>query len=436
MIVMPGATVTVSNGANLDIYGNLDNNGTLNWITGHVNLKGAAPQYVDGFSSQNLFVNNMAGVHLKGDVLVNSLLVLDGNIYLDSSDLIMNPGANAIGQGFNKYVHTNGTGAMKMDVSSGPVLFPVGNSAYNPLTLTNNGIPDKFDVRVVDAVYADGYGNNTATVGFPVTGRTWMIEEAVAGGSNVTIRAQWNVGEELNFFDREHAFIRHWDGSTWSYNDSITAPPAQGSGPYYIEEGGFTSFSPFTVGAWNLYPLSVEMVDFTAELSGTNNALLNWHVTQSSDAQVFEVERSTDGENYTKVGELQAVKDKTAYSTLDRDLAIGRNYYRLKITDMSGKTGYSKVAVVITKGGGVEVVTLAPNPVNGTGVAMISTDDAVSAEVSIMDAVGHVLYRGNHELTTGLNKVSLDMSQLAPGNYTLHVKTNTGNATPVKFTKL
>jgi hypothetical protein len=209
-----------------------------------------------------------------------------------------------------------------------------------------------------------------------------------------------------------------------------------GTAPYYLVESGFTSFSPFTVGGWNLFPLAIELLDFNAELTGANSAQLNWHISQSSDAQLFEIERSTDGKEYSKVGEIKAIKDQTAYTTTDRDLAIGRNYYRLKVTDMAGKTGYSNVAVVITKGGGVEVVTLAPNPVNGTGVVMISTDNATSAALNIMDAVGHVVYKGSYELTTGLNKVSLDMSQLSPGNYTLHVQTNTGNATPVKFTKL
>ena len=439
--VMAGASVTVNSGANLFIHGNLENNGNLDMSSGNINFAGNVNHTSSGFVAQSLGIGVGSSLMPTGDIQVNALLSLSGNIYLDSSDLIIKPGGLIIGQGFNNYIHTNGSGTLQMNVSTSSVLFPVGNSAYNPVRLTNNGTPDVFSVRVMNGVYEDGYGLSPEEVDFPVVNRTWMISEGVAGGSDVTIQPFWNAGEGINFFDYNAVFIRHWNGTEWEHNyaDSSTAPVAlgyPGFGPFSVVESGYSSFSPFTVGAKRLWPLAVELLDFTAVLSGANNALVSWSVSQSSEAQLFEVERSTDGEHYTKVGELKAVQDKTAYSTTDRDLSIGRNYYRLKVTDNSGRTDYSKTAVVITKGGGVEVVTLAPNPVTGTGVAMISTDNATSAEVRIMDAVGHVLYKGTHELSTGLNKVSLEMGNLAPGNYTLHVLTNTGNATPVKFTKL
>jgi hypothetical protein len=151
---------------------------------------------------------------------------------------------------------------------------------------------------------------------------------------------------------------------------------------------------------------------------------------------LFEVERSTDGSNFTKVGEVNAVAKQTAYNTTDRDLAIGKNFYRLKLTDNAGKTGYSNVSVVVTKGSGIEVVSLSPNPVTGVGTVAISSDNATSAEVRILDAVGRVLYTGTHSLAAGMNSVGIDMNSLPQGNYTLHVMTGTGNTTPVKFTKL
>ncbi len=76
-------SVTVNSGANLSIYGNLVNDGTLNWSNGYVNFNGSAPQYVDGFSAQNVFVNNMTGVMPTGNIIINSLMVLNGNLYLD-----------------------------------------------------------------------------------------------------------------------------------------------------------------------------------------------------------------------------------------------------------------------------------------------------------------------------------------------------------------
>ncbi|HYD20617.1 MAG TPA: T9SS type A sorting domain-containing protein, partial [Flavipsychrobacter sp.] len=164
--------------------------------------------------------------------------------------------------------------------------------------------------------------------------------------------------------------------------------------------------------------------------------LLNWQVSQSSDAGLFEIEHGTDGANFTKIGEVSAVANKTGYSNIHRGLAEGRNYYRLKVTDENGKSAYSKIAVVVTKGMVVDVISLAPNPVTGVSVVTVSADGANSAEVRVLDAVGRVLLSSKHSLAQGMNNISLDMSSLAQGNYTLQVITDAGNSTPVKFTKL
>jgi hypothetical protein len=438
LTVMPGASVTVNPGTNMNIYGDIMNNGTLNWANGNINLNGSVPQYVSGFTAQNLYINNGPGVVPTSDIDVTALMVLNGNVYLNNSDLVIKPSAIIIGAAPNKYVHTQGTGTLRRTVNAGFVDFPVGNSTYNPVSLLNTGVPDNFAVRVVDAVYADGYGINPATVTFPVVNRTWMISEETPGNSIVRIKAQWNgySNEEVNFFDRGHAFIRHWDGSTWSYQDSVNAGAAVGINPYTVTENGYTSFSPFTVGSSSLYPLAIDLLDFTAQLQDNDNALVSWNISQSSDAKGFDVEYSTDGTNFTKVGEVSAVANKTNYSMMHRGLAEGRNYYRLKAIDVAGNSAYSKIAVVTTKGLGVDIISLSPNPVTGIGTLAVSSDDATSAEVRVMDAVGRVLNTTTHSLAQGMNSLTLDMNSLPQGNYTLHVITNTGNATPVKFTKL
>ena len=83
-----------------------------------------------------------------------------------------------------------------------------------------------------------------------------------------------------------------------------------------------------------------------------------------------------------------------------------------------------------------ELVNLSPNPVTGVGTVAISAGDATEAEIRILDAVGRELYKGAHQLNQGLNNISLDMNHLPQGNYTLHVTTDAGTATPLKFTKL
>lgn len=67
-----------------------------------------------------------------------------------------------IGANTTNRVKTNGAGKLKMNVGNASSLaFPVGNSAYNPVTITNNsGNTDAFSVRVLDEVYVNGFWNS------------------------------------------------------------------------------------------------------------------------------------------------------------------------------------------------------------------------------------------------------------------------------------
>ena len=73
-----------------------------------------APQTVDGFTCQNLFINNPVGVTPNQDLNVNGLLQLNGNVMLYNTDIIMMSSSSQVnGQGDDQYIHTMGTGTLK-----------------------------------------------------------------------------------------------------------------------------------------------------------------------------------------------------------------------------------------------------------------------------------------------------------------------------------
>lgn len=92
---------------------------------------------------------------------------------------------------------------------------------------------------------------------------------------------------------------------------------------------------------------------------------VNWSVSSEFNIQHYEVERSVDGDNFTKVNEQPAAKNdftNAVYNSLDASPAIGYYYYRIKSISNNGVIGYSNtVKVKINKS--TPAMYVLPNPV-------------------------------------------------------------------------
>jgi hypothetical protein len=110
------------------------------------------------------------------------------------------------------------------------------------LTANAGHVTDNFTVSVKQGVFVNGVSGNLFTE--YTVDRTWLINEAVAGGSNVNVTLQWNVSEELSRFKRAESYIIQHNGTSWQ---TITRTAATGSNPYTQIKNGVTSFSVFAV---------------------------------------------------------------------------------------------------------------------------------------------------------------------------------------------
>lgn len=98
-------------------------------------------------------------------------------------------------------------------------------------------------------------------------------------------------------------------------------------------------------------PLSVLPVRFASFTARVQNGrvVLNWVTAQEQNSASFTIERSSNGNQYHSLGQVTAAGNSTAlrtYSFTDELPGQGKNYYRLKQTDLDGKSMYSAVRVV------------------------------------------------------------------------------------------
>jgi len=242
---------TIDNDGTVSITGNVDNDGTGLFDSGSggtVIFSGSSAQEITGDHDIEFYgtveINNSAGVSIKtsdghNQTINGTLAFTNGLFTLNEFDLNIGS-TDPTGVGAAKYIATNGDGQVKRTVAASNILFPVGNSAYNPITLNNAGTSDTYGVKAVEDKPASFTGTTH------IVNESWDVTEAVAGGSNLTVTPQWNSGDEANGFDRAKSTI----GLTTDAGANVTwgsIGAATGSDPYTKSLDGITSVGTFMV---------------------------------------------------------------------------------------------------------------------------------------------------------------------------------------------
>lgn len=168
--------------------------------------------------------------------------------------------------------------------------------------------------------------------------------------------------------------------------------------------------------------LITDLLSFKGQLLG-NSALLNWRTANEQNFSHYEIEKSFNGINFVKIGEVvgRGLPGEMQYSFTDPDILTGKAYYRLKMVNNDGAYHYSKV-VLLSPNGYVFDVKPGANPfVGNLPIDYVLPQDGV-IDVILFDAVGKSVYRKNILSRKGMNNAILELpGSLASGIYTLKV---------------
>lgn len=280
-----GGTLTIGGAAVLDLFGSVSNNGTFNAATGNINFKGSGSQSMPAFTVTNVTLSGTGGVVLGGNVSINGTLTLiDGNITLGANSLTL--AASSTGS-VSSHIITNGTGdvVVKALAAAATRTVPVAANAttYNPVIITANAghVTDDIKVRVVQGVLTNGTAG--ALITDKVVDKTWLIDEAVAGGSNVNISLQWAAASELPDFDRSKCYVTQNIGGAWETNPAAVA---NGTDPYTQTKNNVTGFSAFSVQILPIPRPSHGI--FPNPVSTDLNVVLDFQNASSADFSVYD----------------------------------------------------------------------------------------------------------------------------------------------------
>lgn len=152
-------------------------------------------------------------------------------------------------------------------------------------------------------------------------------------------------------------------------------------------------------------------------------ALLHWRTAGETNFSHFEVERSVDGNNWNKSGEVAAKGGSSSndYSFTDILLRGGNSYYRLKMTDRDGSSSYSGIRALMYAAG--ELV-LAPNPTDNGMIAIVPALNAdKDYSITVTNMSGMEVFRKDHVTSSEIN-----LGNLTSGIYFLKLTDSDGKA--------
>ena len=108
-------------------------------------------------------------------------------------------------------------------------------------------------------------------------------------------------------------------------------------------------------------PLPVTLISFTGKNNGNGNQL-SWKVENEQNLNYYELQRSSDGQNFKVLSQIKAV-GKISY-TYDDPIAAeisSMYFYRLKSVGKDGSFKYSEI-LKLTSTFNVNIVQANPNP--------------------------------------------------------------------------
>jgi hypothetical protein len=198
------------------------------------------------------------------------------------------------------------------------------------------------------------------------------------------------------------------------------------NGVLYAQFNGITSFSGGTAasGVGPSPPLPVGLFTFNAQRVAKVNRI-TWTTTQEINTDRFIVERSSNGINFSSIGEVAAAGNSSSnidYSFVDYTPVMGINFYRLKVIERNGSSKNSAVKSVRNEG--TADIAVYPNPVKDMLMVNITSERIDRAIITITDMNGKLLQVKNTAITEGGNYINMNTAALAKGTYILKVQLN------------
>ena len=182
---------------------------------------------------------------------------------------------------------------------------------------------------------------------------------------------------------------------------------------------------------YNSTPLPLRWKSFTGQVQ-EGQVYLKWETENSVNNDHFEIERSTDGADFSVIGMLSDKSgiDNTAggavYGFTDLHPSKGTNFYRIRQVDIDGKYSWSSVVEFSIGTVPSSVIRLQTDPVTDEAI-LLNNDQLVVRRMQVVDVSGRILI--DQPLYSNNSVLKIPTQSLRPGFYLLRINVAGKNST-------
>ncbi len=256
----------------------------------------------------------------------------------------------------------------------------VSNFQFNPATV-NAVVGDK-----IKWVWDNGFHTTTST-SVPTGATTWDAPLQTTGAS-----------------------FTYTLSVAGSYSYECTVHPTQMQGTITV-----TGALPVVLSSFGISPAK------------TNGALIAWSTATEQNTDHFEIMRSTDDKNFTKISSVSAAGNSSSihnYSFTDDAVPSYAHfvYYYLSVVDKDGKKSSSNIKMFDNINSKPKlIVSLSPNPISRPGHLMLqfNAEKEGSMHVQLFNSSGKLVKEDNMSAVVGLNNGHFHVGDVPAGVYTI-----------------
>lgn len=410
---------SINGNGNYTIGNNWNNSGTFTPGTGIVTFNGGMPQNV--FSSSaftNVTINKTSGsIILLSEITINGVLTfISGKIQTGSNKVSLSATGSITGSS-----QSTGwvSGNLQKNIQIGNTLlsYEVGdNNFYTPATIAFNGVTTggNLTTHVTAADHP-----NLITSGIDINKSvnkyfTFSNNGVVFTDANLTLN--WQAADVDAGASTANFIAAKYNGSSWSI-PSIASP-----NPTSIQVNGITTFGDFAIGE----PLSALPVKLSNLKAYTKNRgiQVEWLTQSEINMARYEVERSANGQQFLKAGEVQANGNSSLilnYGWFDSSPFNNVNYYRIKSIEKTGGVSYSPIVKVNISTGRSEIIFY-PNPVIGNTIKLqLNNIPKGYYIINLINNLGQQVYRKAIDHTGTSIIQNIDVHNLVSGLYYVNI---------------
>ncbi|MEO6314162.1 MAG: T9SS type A sorting domain-containing protein [Chitinophagaceae bacterium] len=297
----------------------------------------------------------------------------------------------------------------------------IGVASCTPILEVNPADP------LLKVCYADGASISAKVKSYFDNYTYYIWEKSTDGGVSFTSTAYTSAGTIAPVFNgSEYEYTAtgpSFIGDSTTHNNVFRLRVASSAGNLADPSCSFIAARTVKVYVNNcMWLLKTDFVNTTGSIHN-NLSEIQWTTVNGNGKEYYEVEKSTDGSSFTKIGKVNShvLTGNSVYHFTDPTAIAGMQYYRIKLVEENGFK-YSKTILLNTGKANFSVQNLV-NPFANTISCNVVLPADGDVRTTIFDMYGRAVKTYRQSTIAGVSPLQIrDLGSLSAGTYFLKIE--------------